>query len=418
MQPHVVVVGAGFAGVWAVRRLAKRGVARITLVEQNNYHTFYPLLYQVAAAELGPTSVAYPVRSLLRGLHKVRFKLGRLESVDVEAKSVVVEGEVIDYDALLLATGSVPNFFGVEGAESFAFRLRELSDALPLRQQVLAQFEVAAQVPPGPGRTEALSFVIVGGGATGVEFAGALSELIYGPLLRDFPEIGADEVSITLVEGGARLLASMHESSSAYAASRLTARKVDLRMGQIVQRVTADGVEFKDGSGLVANTVVWTAGIQGDPLFRDGGGLEVGAGGRIKVDPTLQARGAPDVFIAGDLALAEHDGAVLPQVAPVAIQQGEAAAENIARRLAHQTPIPFVYDDPGMLAVIGRYAAVAEVGGYRGKGIVAWAVWALVHIRALVGFRNRFLVMVNWAWNYLSFSRAVRLILPERDEKR
>ena len=414
MAHRVVVVGAGFGGLWATRRLARAGT-RVTLIDQRNYHTFFPLLYQVAAAELGPTSIGYPVRSALRDLKGVDFRLGRAASLDLEGRHVILaDGDAVPYDTLLLSPGSVTHYFGVPGAEEHAFPLRWMQDALELRRHILTRLESATRLEGGE-RSRALTFVIVGGGATGVEYAGALAELLYGPVLADFPELGRADLRIVLVEGRDRVLGAMHPDLSAYAASRLESRGVELRLGAQVASVDLGGVSLADGTRLDGETVVWTAGVRGDPVFA-ASGLEAGPGGRLLVEPTLQARGRPDVFVVGDLAYVEHEGEPLPQVAPAAMQLGEAAADNILRLIEGNRPVPFRYQDPGMMAVIGRYAAVAEIGGYRGGGLFAWTLWALIHIAKLIGFRSRLLVLVNWAWNYLSFRRAVRLILPDRME--
>ena len=412
MSPRVVVVGAGFGGLWATRRLV-RGGARVTLIDQRNYHTFFPLLYQVAAAELGPTSIGYPVRSALRDMKQVEFRLGRVTSLQLADRSLTLsDGTAVPYETLLLSPGSVTHFFGVPGAQEHAFPLRWMSDALELRHHILSGFEQAARLE-GPERTRALTFIIVGGGATGVEYAGALAELVFGPVLADFPEFRPEELRIVLVEGQDRVLGGMHPDLSSYAASRLESRGVELRLNALVESVDGTGVTLTDGVRLEGDTVVWTAGVRGDPVFTEAG-LETGPGGRVIVEPTLQARGWPDVFVAGDLTYLEHEGQPIPQVAPAAMQLGEAAAENILRRSEGARLLNFRYEDPGMMAVIGRYAAVAEIGGYRGGGLFAWVMWALIHIAKLIGFRSRLLVLVNWAWNYLSFRRAVRLILPDR----
>lgn len=412
-RPRVVVVGAGFSGLWAVRALSGQGLS-VTLVDQENYHTFFPLLYQVAAAELGPTSIGYPVRSLLRPLEDVQFKLATAIGVDAPGGGVLLEGGGrLPYDAVLLATGSVAHFFGVPGAEEHAFPLRRMDEALELRHRILTRFEAGAAMDPGPERDRALSFVIVGGGATGVEFAGALGELVFGPLLADYPEIGPHQVRIVLIEGAPSVLSTLHPDLSRYAAERLESRGVQLRLGTAVASIDARGVTLSDDRRIDADTVVWTAGVQGDPLFQ-GTELAVGKGGRLVVEPTLQARGWENVFVAGDLALVTHEGRPIPQVAPAAIQLGEAAAANIVRLFQKKSLLPFRYEDPGMMAVIGRYAAVADIGGYRGGGFFPWILWALIHIAKLIGFRSRLLVLVNWAWNYFSFRRSVRLILPER----
>lgn len=409
-SPRVVIVGAGFAGLWAAQGLADAR-CEVTLVDRNNFHTFYPLLYQVAAAELGPTDIAYPVRSILRG-KRVDFRMADLRGVDLDRRMVVTDEGRLPYDVLVLALGSVPAFFGVEGAEEHAFPLRDMTHALPLRREVLSRFEQAAHESDPARRQALLTFVIVGGGPTGVEYAGALAELVHGPLARDYPSIPDHEVRIVLLEGADRVLAAMDSSLGEYAISRLEARGVHVRLETLVTRIRADGVDLADGSELASNTVVWTAGIQGDPMVR-GWGLETGRAGRVVVDPTLQVPGRPEVFVAGDLARALGDaGQPLPQVAPVAMQQGKHLAAAVKAHLAGEAVPDFVYKDPGMLAVIGRNNAVAEVFGRRFKGFFAWILWALIHVAKLVGFRNRVLVLVNWFWNYIFFERAVRLILP------
>jgi NADH dehydrogenase len=410
VTPRVVIVGAGFSGLWAAQGLA-RAEMDITLLDRNNFHTFYPLLYQVAAAELGPAEIAYPVRSILRE-GCVRFRMAAVEGLDLDGRMVHTTEGPVSYDVLVLAMGSVPAFFGVEGAEQYSFPLRDMDHALPLRREVLSRFEKASFEPNADRRRALLTFVIVGGGPTGVEYAGALAELIHGPLLKDYPIIPRDEVRIVLVEGSGRLLGTMDDKLGRYALERLRLRRVDVRLETMVTRIRPDGVEFADGSDLDSDTVVWTAGIQGDPKVKEWG-LETGGLGRVIVEPSLQVPGRPEVFVAGDLARAlGDDGQPLPQVAPVAAQQGEHLVEAI-QAFVRGDPVPaFAYQDPGMLAVIGRNHAVAQVFGGRFTGFPAWVLWALIHVAKLVGFRNRLLVLVNWAWNYVFYERSVRLILP------
>jgi len=418
--PRVAIVGAGFAGLWAAQGLASRHDLDVTLLDRNNYHTFYPLLYQVAAAELGPTEIAYPVRSILRDVGCVRFRMAEVRGLDTDRQVLDTTDGPVAYDVVVLALGSVPAFFGVPGAEEHAFRLRIMDDALPLRRAVLSRFEQATYEPDPARRAELLTFVIVGGGPTGVEYAGALAELVHGPILRDYPHIPPDEIRIVLVEAIDRLLPAMQPRLSRYALERLERRRVEVRLRTMVTEIRSDGVDFKDGTSIASDTVVWTAGIQGDPLARQWG-LETDRSGRVLVEPTLQVPGHPEIFVAGDLAAAlDEGGEPLPQVAPVAVQQGEFLVEAVRRHLAGEPVEPFRYDDPGMLAVIGRNHAVAQVFGSAFTGFPAWVLWALIHVAKLVGFRNRVLVLVNWAWNYIFYKRAVRLILPvagEREER-
>ena len=342
-RPRIVVIGAGFGGLWAVRRFVSRELG-VTLIDRNNYHTFFPLLYQVAAAELGPSEIAYPVRSLFRRHPLVEFRRARVHGIDLDSHIVEAHGFRLAYDYLVIALGSVPNYFGVEGAARHAFPLRTMDDAVPLRYHVLDCFERAAQMADGSARRALLRFVIVGGGATGVEYAGALAELIYGPLLKDFGSIARDEVEIRLLEGGERLLAGMPPRLQEYARVRLERRGVRVLTGSQVVEVASDRVvsrgtateteteaetatatdsdtDDSDSDTTSTHTVVWAAGVQGDPAVA-GWGLPVGPAGRVPVESTLQVPGHPEVFVVGDLAHVEAEGRPLPLVAQVALQQG------------------------------------------------------------------------------------------------
>jgi NADH dehydrogenase len=410
--PRVAIVGAGFAGLWAAQGLASRHDLDVTLLDKHNYHTFYPLLYQVAAAELGPTEIAYPVRSILRDAGCVRFRMAEVLGLDKERRILKTSDGEVPYDVLVLALGSVPAFFGVPGAEEHAFRLRVMDDALPLRRAVLSRFEKATFEPDPARRAQLLTFVIVGGGPTGVEYAGALAELVHGPILRDYPNIPEHEIRIVLVEAIDRVLPAMKANLSRYALDRLERRRVEVQLNTMVTRIRPDGVDFKDHPSIASDTVVWTAGIQGDPAAGRWG-WEVDRSGRVVVEPTLQVPGHPEIFVAGDLAAARDEtGELLPQVAPAAVQQGEFLSDAVRRHLAGEEVPDFRYKDPGLLAVVGRSHAVAQVFGGTFTGFVAWILWALIHVAKLVGFRNRVLVLVNWAWNYIFYKRAVRLILP------
>ena len=428
--PRIVVIGAGFGGLWAVRRFVSHGIG-VTLIDRNNYHTFFPLLYQVAAAELGPSEIAYPIRSLFRRHPLVDFQMANVHGIDLDARIVEADESSLEYDYLLMAPGSVPNFFGVKGAAHHAFPLRTMDDAIPLRYHVLNCFERATQTSDSSARESLLRFVIVGGGATGVEYAGALAELIYGPLLKDFGSIAREEVDIRLLEGGERLLAGVPPRLQEYARIRLERRGVrvltesqvmEVASDRVVTRYTGDtekrdpgdpGDAMQERSGQTAtHTVVWAAGVQGDPAVGSWG-LPVGPAGLVPVEGTLQVPGYPEVFVVGDLAHLEVEGQALPQIAQVALQQGNCAAENVVRMIRGEAPEDFAYKDLGMLAVIGRNAAVAHLWGRSFTGFAAWTLWLVVHVVNLMGFRNRVLVLVNWAWNYVFYRRAVRLILPD-----
>jgi NADH dehydrogenase len=410
-RPKVVIVGAGFGGLWAARALS-RGPADVVLVDRNNYHTFFPLLYQVAAAELVPTDIAYPVRSIFRGALNVEVRMAEVVGVDSAARRVDTSEGPLDYDHLVLAMGSVPHYFGVEGAAEHAFPLRWMDDAIPLRHHILTRFEKASVCGDPHQRRRLLTVAVVGGGPTGVEFSGALAELVYGPLLRDYPHLDPDEIQVVLLEATTRLLAGMPAKLGAYAADRLRHRHVKVRLGVTVEKVEDGAVHLAGGEQVSTETVVWTAGIRGDPVVKEWG-LPVGRGGRVVVDDFLRVDRRPEIRVIGDLAYREDTrGSPLPQVAQVAIQQGRWVGRALRREIQGQEVRPFRYVDPGMLAVIGRKAAVAHVFGFAFKGIRAWLLWLGLHIAWLIGFRNRALVLVNWAWNYFTFRRAVRLILP------
>ncbi|TVP76139.1 MAG: NAD(P)/FAD-dependent oxidoreductase [Gemmatimonadales bacterium] len=417
-RPRVVVAGAGFAGLWAVQKLDGEDVD-VVLLDRQNYHTFLPLLYQVAAAELGPTEIAYPVRSILRKAKNVTFRMGEITEVDPGERIVRTSTDELSYDHLVLAMGATTHFFGVEGAAKHAFPLRAMDEAVPLRHHVLSCFEAAAHEEDADRRRRLLTFAVVGGGPTGVEFSGALAELVHGPLQRDYPMLDMDQVRIVLLEAMDRVLGGMPEGLSDYARDRLERRKVEVRLDTPVEGVEATRIHLAGGETLDTETVVWTGGVKGVP-GPEAWGLPMGPGMRVRVEPTMAVPGHEGVWVAGDLAyLEDEDGEPHPGVAPVAIQQGSLVAANILRVEGGESLREFRYRDPGMMAVIGRNAAVARVGGRTFTGFVAWVMWLVVHVAKLIGFRNRALVLVNWAWNYISFERAVRLILPyERKGRR
>lgn len=410
-EARIVIVGAGFGGLWAAKRFVACRLA-VTLLDKNNYHTFFLLLYQVAAAELSPSEIAYPIRGVFRNEPLVEFRRAEVRDVDLGAHIVNIDGSRLAYDYLVIALGSVPNFFGVEGAARHSFPLRTMDDAIPLRYHILTCFERAAQAADAELRKSLLRFTIVGGGATGVEYAGALAELIYGPLLQDYGNISPEDVQVSLLEAGERLLPGMPERLQAYARVRLEARRVTVRTGCRVEFVGPNRIVTGDDGELATHTVVWSAGVQGDPTVSRWG-LPVGPAGRVPVGPTLQLPDHPEVFVVGDLAYLESDEGELPLVAQVALQQGSAAADNVMRMIRGEPPVPFTYRDLGMMAVVGRNAAVAQIWGGTFTGFGAWILWLVIHVSNLIGFRNRALVLVNWAWNYVFYRRAVRLILPD-----
>jgi NADH dehydrogenase len=409
-RPRVVIVGAGFGGLWAARALAASPVD-VLLVDRNNYHAFLPLLYQVAAAELEPEDIAYPVRSILRRFRNVQFALAEVEGIDLDAHAVRAGGRTIPYDFLVIATGSASHFFGVPGATQYSFPLKGMDEGIVLRNHILGCFERAVHEPSPERRRAALTFAIVGGGPTGVEFAGALAELIRGPLAKDYPSLDFREVSVVLVEAREHLLPSFPDRLRAYTVERLRRMGVDVRLQTVVAEVAPRSLHLKDGTVVATETVVWTAGVRGDPAAH-AWGLPAGKDGRVPVLPTLQVSGHPQVYVIGDLAACQEDGRPLPMVAPVAIQQGTAAARNLLRQVAGSDLLPFRYRDPGTMVTIGRNAAVTCLGRRCFSGFPAWLFWLGVHIFKLIGFRNRLVVMINWAWDYFFYERAVRLVLP------
>lgn len=408
--PRVVIIGAGFGGLWATRVLASSPV-EVLLIDRHNYHTFLPLLYQVAAAEIEPEEIAYPVRSILRKLPNVLFAMAEVKEVNLAARMVKSERLANPYDFLVLATGSATHFFGVPGAAEHAFPLKTQEQGIALRNHILCRFEHAAHDADPERRRQMLTFTIIGGGPTGVEFAGALAELIRGPLTRDYPTMDFSEVRIVLLEAADTPLPSLQECCRAYALARLRRMGVEVRLQAKVSKVLPGAVRLKDGTVIPTETVVWTAGVRGNSLGETSG-LKTARNGQVVVRSTLQVPDHPEVYIIGDLAYVEQGGHPLPMIAPVAIQQGAAVAQNIMRQIAGQDPLPFHYRDRGTMVTIGRNAAVAHFGGWGFAGFPAWVVWLSVHLFNLIGFRNRLFVLINWAWDYFFYERAVRLILP------
>jgi NADH dehydrogenase len=410
----VLILGAGFGGLWAARAL-EGAPCSVTLLDRNNYHTFLPLLYQVGAAELEPFAIARPVRTIVRRQDNLHFLMAEARGVDLLEKVVRTSRGVHGYDYLVIATGSVPHDFGVTGVAEHAFPLKTLEDGVALRSHILARFEAAMHQPDGGSRKGALRFVIVGGGPTGVEFAGALAELVGGPLARDYPEIET-QVSIVLLEARDRLLEGMPERLGRYALGRLQRMGVEVRFGALVSEVTDQRVSLGDGTELRTETVAWTAGVRGSPDAA-GWGLPLAANGRVLVRPTLQVVGHRDVYAVGDIAeFVPEGGEALPMLAQVAMQGGEHTAGNIRRALSGRQPKPFVYRDKGVMAVIGRNSAVATLRGRSFTGYTAWLLWLVVHIVYLIGFRNRLAVLLNWSWDYLFFERVARILLPWRQQ--
>jgi NADH dehydrogenase len=403
-----VVVGAGFGGLRVAHGLAGAPVD-LLVIDQHNYHLFQPLLYQVSTAGLEPDSIAYPVRRILRRLPNADFQMARVDRVDLEGCQLITSMGAIGYDYLVLAAGGQNNFFGRDDLAQYCYGLKDLEQAVALRNHVLECFERAAETPSGEERTALLTFAIGGGGPTGVEFAGALAELVDLVLKRDYRSIEAAEVRLLLIEGGPDLLAMLHPSLRHATLANLRRKGVEVLLGKEIKGYDGERLELSDGTFLPTRTVMWAAGVKSVELA-SAAGIPTVRQGRLPVLPTLQLAGHPEVFVIGDMAYLEERGKPLPMVAPVAIQQGDAAAANILRQLCHEPAQPFVYRDKGSLATIGRNCAVAEVGSLRVTGFAAWVMWLSVHLIMLIGFRNRAVVLVNWTWNYFSYDRALRLI--------
>lgn len=409
-KPRVVVIGAGFGGLWAVRTLANRP-CDVMVIDRNNYHTFLALLYQVAAAELEAEDIAYPVRSIFRNLPTVDFTLAHARRIDVEKRIVETDSHRFPYDYLILATGSVSHSFGIPGVDDHAFFLKTLEEGVALKNHIICCFERAARHGDGAVDAGMLTFVIVGGGATGVEYAGALSELIHGPMANDYRYVDFRSVRILLLEGTDRLVGGMPPSIRSYTVERLVQMGVEVRLKTKVVEVTPESVVLDGEETISTQTVVWTAGVRGEPLASLSG-IPAGSDGRVSVLPTLQIPNHPEIYVVGDLARIGAKGATLPMVAQVAIQSAVAAAENIGRRISGQEPLPFRYRDRGSMIAIGRNTAGVAIGSRTYTGFFAWLLWLIIHLFNLIGFRNRIMVLVNWAWDYLLYERAVRFVFP------
>jgi len=407
-RPHVVIVGGGFAGLNAARALAGAPV-RVTLLDQRNHHLFQPLLYQVATAALNAADIASPLRSILRHAKNVTVLLGRVERVDLERRRLILTDGEISYDALILAVGAGHSYFGHDEWEALAPGLKTVEDALEIRRRVLLAYEMAEREQDQAARAALLTFIVIGGGATGVELAGALGEISRQTIARDFRFIDPTRARILLLEGGSRILSTYPENLSRRATMALERIGVEVRTEAHVTNVSPDGV-WLGAEHIPARTVLWAAGVTAPAVTRTLG-VSVDRAGRIIVEPDLSIPGHPEVFAVGDASSFSHQtGTPLPGVAPVALQQGRAVAANILRRMRGEPTRPFRYRDKGSMATIGRAAAVAVVGRFQLDGIIAWLAWLLVHITYLIGFRNRLIVLLEWAWAYVTWSRGARLI--------
>jgi NADH dehydrogenase len=406
--PRVVIVGAGFGGLIAARKLATSAV-QVTLIDRRNYHTFQPLLYQVATAGLSPGEIAAPIRWILRGQSNVRILMGEVEDVDLSRRVVRLVDADIPYDYLIVAAGASHAYFGHDEWEPFAPGLKTIEDALEIRRRVLLAFELAERQAAESGEQVQLNFVVVGGGPTGVELAGTLAEIARRALVNEFHSIDPERTRILLLEGGPRVLPAYPEDLSRSAEEQLRHLGVEVHTSAMVTGIEPAAV-ITSQTRLPAAVILWAAGVAASPLGKKLG-APVDRAGRVLVNPDLSLPGHPEVFVIGDLAsLKDKNGNPLPGLAPVAMQQGKATAKNIERELRGNPRQNFHYLDKGSLATIGRAAAVAQFGKVHISGFLAWLSWLFVHILFLIGFRNRIIVLIQWAWAYFTYERGARLI--------
>jgi NADH:ubiquinone reductase (H+-translocating) len=410
--PHIVIVGGGFGGLQVARELGKQPV-QVTIIDHNNFHLFQPMLYQVATAGLSPSDISNPIRAILEKQENTGTLMAEVTGIDVDAHQVLMgDQQALHYDYLILATGATSNYFGHQEWQQLAPGLKTINDALAVRRTVLSAFEAAEREPDEQKRRALLTFVLVGGGPTGVELAGAIAELAHRSLAGDFRHIDPSMTRIVLVQGPKRILPSFPESLAQQASKKLKQSGVEIKTGEHVKAVRKDGVMIGD-EHLATENVIWTAGVKASPA---GKWLqaEVDHEGRVKVQLDLTVPGHPNIFVIGDTALVKQNGKHLPGLAPVAIQEGKYVASAIADRLTgkdHQQP--FHYFDKGTLATVGRGFGIVDIGPIRFTGLFAWLTWLFVHIFFLIGLRSRIFVFLQYAWTYITFQRSTRIILPE-----
>ena len=412
--PHVIVIGGGFGGIATARGLADRGV-RVTVIDQHNFHTFLPLLYQVATAGLEPADVAYPIRTIFGNATNVDFRHGKVKEVHHATNQIILEdGSEIDYEHLVVATGATASFFGIPGASQYSLPLYSLADARRLRNRLLLSLEEAeVRALNGP---ITLNYVVVGGGPTGVETAGALSELIRLVIKRDGLRIEPTMVHVILVDREKRLLLNFPERGSAYARMELDRIGVEMQFDRIVTEVTDHSLRFADGSELEAAAVIWAAGLTTVGTLAHTLSYEHGPGGRAPVTPDLRLVGSQNVWAVGDAAAIPSTDGFLPQLAPVAIQSGKKCAQNILATINGKATEPLKYRNKGIMATIGRHAAIAKVLGIGIiRGTAGWLAWLGLHLWYLVGFRNKIRVLINWTWRYFDWPSGPRLIVADAE---
>ena len=414
-RPRVVIAGAGFAGLTCARGL-KGAPVDVLMVDRNNYHLFTPLLYQVASAVLDPGEIARPVRQLIRPLHNADFLLAGVTGADFEGRRLLTDRGPLPYDFLVLAMGSQTDYFGNASLAQHAFGLKELDEGLALRNRVLERFEESRWTSDRERRRSLLTFAVVGGGPTGVEMAGALSELIRLVLRKDYRDLDLSLVRVVLLEAAGWLLGTFDVPLREAARRSLEKKSVEVLFRAKVENVTDGSIRLADGHEILASTIIWTAGVRASDVGSTVG-LPLGRQARIQVTPTLQVAGHPDVFVIGDLAGAVDGGEPLPMLIPVGMQQGKHVAATIASGLRGYGATNFRYRDPGIMATIGRNSAVAQLGAVRLTGFPGWLMWLFVHLVNVISFRSRIVVLVNWAWDYFFYDRPIRLILRAASEK-
>lgn len=407
---HVVIVGGGFAGLNAAKLLGNQSDVKVTLIDRRNHHLFQPLLYQVATAGLSPAEIAAPIRSILSQYRNIEVLLGEVQSVDFAGQRVEVDCGDVAYDYLILACGAQHSYFGHPEWEEFAPGLKTVEQATEIRRRILRAFELAERSHDPELKKKMLTFVVVGGGPTGVELAGAIGEMSRFTLTKDFRNIDSKLARVFLIEAGPRILPSFSEEQASQAQRDLEKLGVQVWTSSMVTRIDAEGVEIGE-EAIRAGTVVWAAGVKPSALNRLLG-VELDRQGRVKVEADLSLKDYPNVFVAGDQANVSHQtGKPLPGMAPVAIQEGRFIAATILKEMQGHTRQTFEFVDKGQMATIGRSRAIVEVGRFKFHGFIAWLAWLIVHVYYLTGFKNRLFVVMQWAWSYLSYRRGARLIV-------
>ncbi len=411
-RPRVVIAGAGFGGLTCARAL-KHAHVDVLLLDRNNYHLFTPLLYQVATALLDPGEVARPVRELIRPLRNADFRQAEITGVDLEARRVMTDHGPVPYDFLVLAMGAQSDYFGNSSLRENTFALKDLGEGLAVRNHVLSLLEQSRWEEDAAKRRAMLTFAVVGGGPTGVEMAGAISELVRLVLRKDYRDLDLSEVRVVLVEAADHVLAPFAPPLREAARRSLEAKGIELMLGAKVEAVTAGCVRLAGGRELAAGTVIWTAGVRATDLGQ-APGVQLARQSRVRVESSLQVPGHPEVFAIGDVSGASEGEAALPMLIPVAMQAGRHVARSIGAMAEGGAATVFSYKDPGIMATIGRNSAVAQLGGVRLSGFPGWVMWLGVHLVNVISFRSRILVLVNWAWDYLFYDRPIRLIVAAR----